>query len=319
METRRLGTSELEITRVGFGAWAVGGGGWWGGWGSQDDRESVAAIRRALELGINWIDTAPIYGKGHSEQIVARALRGVAERPYVFTKCGLPWDGDDVIVDVRPETIRRELEDSLRRLEVEAVDLYQIHWPPADPQDRGHVESAWATLVALRDEGKARAIGVSNFDLAQLETISALEPPTSLQPPYSLLARDAEPALLPACAERCVGVIVYSPMASGLLTGAMTAERVAAFPPDDWRREDDKFKEPALLRNLAVGSRLAELARARNRSAGELAIAWTLRNPAVTGAIVGFRNVDQVEALVGAAGLALADGEAAELEALAAT
>jgi aryl-alcohol dehydrogenase-like predicted oxidoreductase len=319
METRRLGGSELEITRIGFGAWAVGGGGWWGGWGSQDDSDSIAAIRRALELGINWIDTAPIYGRGHSEEIVARALRGVADRPYVFTKCGLPWDGDDVIVDVRPEAIRLELENSLRRLEVDAVDLYQIHWPPADPQDRGDVESAWETLVALRDEGKTRAIGVSNFDVEQLEAISALEPPASLQPPYSLLARDAEAALLPACQARGVGVIVYSPMASGLLTGTMTAERVAAFPPDDWRREDEKFKEPALSRNLAVGERLAELGRAHGRLPGELAIAWTLRNPAVTGAIVGFRNPGQIDALAGAASIALGDGEAAALEELAAT
>jgi aryl-alcohol dehydrogenase-like predicted oxidoreductase len=316
MERRRLGLGNLEISRVGFGAWAVGGGGWWGGWGAQDDGDSIAAIHRALEAGINWIDTAPVYGKGHSEGVVGRALRGLAERPYVFTKCGLPWDGDDVVVDIRPETIRAEIEDSLRRLEVEAVDLYQIHWPPADPRDRGDVESAWETLVALRDEGKTRAIGVSNFDTAQLGTISALEPPASLQPPYSLLVRDAEAELLPLCRARGIGVVVYSPMASGLLTGTMTAERVARFPPDDWRRDDEKFKEPALSRNLEVGRKLVELGARRGCSAGELAVAWTLRNPAVTGAIVGFRNPAQVESLTGAAGLELDASLEEELGAL---
>jgi aryl-alcohol dehydrogenase-like predicted oxidoreductase len=316
MEKRRLRLGDLGISRIGFGAWAVGGGGWWGGWGAQDDDDSVAAIHRALELGVNWIDTAPVYGKGHSEQIVGRALRGLAERPFVFTKCGLPWKGDDVVVDIRPETIRGEIEDSLRRLEVDTVDLYQIHWPPADPQDRGDVESAWETLVALRDEGKTRAIGVSNFDAAQVETISVLEPPASLQPPYSLLVRDAEAELLPLCRARGIDVIVYSPMASGLLTGTMTAERVAGFPPDDWRRDDEKFKEPALSRNLAVGRRLAELGESRGRSAGELAVAWTLHNPAVTGAIVGFRTPAQVESLAKAAQLELDTALQAELDAL---
>jgi aryl-alcohol dehydrogenase-like predicted oxidoreductase len=316
MEKRRLRLGDLGISRIGFGAWAVGGGGWWGGWGAQDDDDSVAAIHRALELGVNWIDTAPVYGKGHSEQIVGRALRGLAERPFVFTKCGLPWKGDDVVVDIRPETIRGEIEDSLRRLEVDTVDLYQIHWPPADPQDRGDVESAWETLVALRDEGKTRAIGVSNFDAAQVETISVLEPPASLQPPYSVLVRDAEAELLPLCRARGIDVIVYSPMASGLLTGTMTAERVAGFPPDDWRRDDDKFKEPALSRNLAVGRRLAELGESRGRSAGELAVAWTLHNPAVTGAIVGFRTPAQVESLAKAAQLELDTALQAELDAL---
>lgn len=317
MRRRRLGQSDLEITTIGFGAWAIGGGQWWGGYGPQDDADSIGALHRAIESGVNWIDTAPVYGLGHSEDVVGRALAGLAERPLVFTKCGLSWDeAGTVIVDVRPETIRREIEESLRRLQVEAVDLYQIHWPPADAVDKGDIESAWETLVALRDEGKARWIGVSNFSVEQLETIGKKETVTSLQPPYSLLNRTVETEILPYCVEHKVGVIAYSPMASGLLTGSMTRERVSSLPEDDWRRGDENFQEPKLSRNLEVADALGHHAKAAGRSPGELAIAWALRHPAVTGAIVGFRNEAQVDMLVAAADLDLPDELATQIGSL---
>jgi aryl-alcohol dehydrogenase-like predicted oxidoreductase len=313
MQTRQLGNSDLEITPIGFGAWAVGGGGWAFAWGAQDDRASTEAIHRALDLGINWIDTAAVYGLGHSEEVVARALDGYSgRRPYVFTKCGLVWDdrGGDPARVIRGDSIRRECEASLRRLKVDAIDLYQIHWPTGDLAD---IDSGWSAMADLQREGKVRWIGVSNFDVEQLGRAQAIAPVTSLQPPYSMLRRAIEDEVLPFCAEHGIGTIVYSPMQSGLLTGAMTRERVAAMPADDWRRRNAEFQEPKLSRNLALVDRLREIGARHGRSPGEVAIAWTLRQPAVTAAIVGARSAEQVEGFIGAATFRLDDAEAAEI------
>jgi aryl-alcohol dehydrogenase-like predicted oxidoreductase len=315
MDTRKLGNSDLNITRVGYGAWAVGGSGWQFAWGSQDDNDSIAAIHRALELGVNWIDTAAVYGMGHSEEVVGRALKAWGgPRPYVFTKCGLRWDAKGNVTKVlSADSIRREVEDSLRRLSVDVIDLYQIHWPP-DP-DSGALEEGWSTLADLKREGKMRWIGVSNFDVQQLRRAEAIAPVTSLQPPYSLVHREIEDDILPYCLTEGIGVIVYSPMASGLLTGAMTRERAAKLPKDDWRRNHPDFTEPNLSRNLALVERLQKIGDRHDRSAGEVAIAWTLHNPAVTGAIVGARNASQAEGVMRAAGLRLSDEEVSEIEA----
>jgi len=313
MQTRTLGNSDLRITPVGLGAWAMGGGGWEFGWGPQDDDASVAAIHRALELGVNWIDTAAVYGLGHSEEIVARALAAWSgPRPYVFTKCGLRWDDRGrVSRNLEPDSIRRECEDSLRRLRVEVIDLYQIHWPSEEPAE---VEAAWATLAQLQREGKVRWTGVSNFDVAQLQRAQAIAPVTSLQPPYSLVRRDVEAKTLPFCRAEGIGVIVYAPMASGLLTGTMTRERAARLPDDDWRRRSPDFNEPNLSRNLALVGRLRTVGAHHGRSPGEVAIAWTLRNPAVTGAIVGVRSAAQVEGVMAAADIELSADEVHEVE-----
>jgi aryl-alcohol dehydrogenase-like predicted oxidoreductase len=292
----------------------VGGSGWQFAWGTQDDADSVAAIHRALELGVNWIDTAAVYGLGHSEEVVARALKGWSgSRPYIYTKCGLRWDARGNVQKVlSAESIRREAEDSLRRLGVDAIDLYQIHWPP-DP-DSPALEEGWSTLADLKREGKVRWIGVSNFNVKQLRRALAIAPVTSLQPPYSLLHRDIEEEILPFCLREGIGVIVYSPMASGLLTGAMTRERVARLPQDDWRKAHADFNEPNLSRNLELVERLREIAKRHNRSVGEVAIAWTLRNPAVTGAIVGARNARQAQGVMKAGDLRLNDKEVNEIE-----
>jgi aryl-alcohol dehydrogenase-like predicted oxidoreductase len=318
METRKLGNSDLQITPIGFGAWAIGGSGWQFAWGSQDDNDSIAAIHRSLELGVNWIDTAAVYGLGHSEEVVGRALKTwPGARPYVFTKCGRHWDAQgNVGVNLSAESIRREVEDSLRRLSVDVIDLYQIHWPP-DP-DSAELEEGWSTLASLQRQGKVRWIGVSNFNVQQLRRAQALAPVTSLQPRYSLVHREVEDQVLPYCLREGIGVIVYSPMASGLLTGAMTRERAAKLPKDDWRKNHPDFTEPALSRNLALVERLREIARRHNRSAGEVAIAWTLHNPAVTGAIVGARNAGQAQGVMRAADLRLTDVEVNEIEASAA-
>jgi aryl-alcohol dehydrogenase-like predicted oxidoreductase len=315
METRRLGNSDLNITRVGYGAWAVGGSGWQFAWGSQDDNDSIAAIHRALELGVNWIDTAAVYGMGHSEEVVGLALKSWrGHRPYVFTKCGLRWDAKGNVTKVlSADSIRREVEESLRRLSLDVIDLYQIHWPP-DP-DSGALEEGWSTLADLKREGKVRWIGVSNFNVLQLRRAQAIAPVTSLQPPYSLVHREIEDDILPYCLTKGIGVIVYSPMASGLLTGAMTRERAAKLPKDDWRRNHPDFNEPNLSRNLALVERLQKIGARHNRSTGEVAIAWTLHNPAVTGAIVGARNASQAEGVMRAAGLRLSDEEVNEIEA----
>ncbi len=314
MQTRNLGKSDLHITSVGYGAWAVGGSGWQFAWGSQDDNDSIAAIHRALELGVNWIDTAAVYGLGHSEEVVARALKSwTGPRPYIFTKCGLRWDAQGNVQKLlSAESIRREVEDSLRRLSLEVIDLYQIHWPP-DP-DSSALEEGWSTLADLKREGKVRWIGVSNFNVRQLRRAQAIAPVTSLQPPYSLVHREIEAEILPYCLREGIGVIVYSPMASGLLTGAMTRERAARLPKDDWRRTNPDFTEPNLSRNLELVERLREIAKRHNRSIGEVAVAWTLRNPAVTGAIVGARNARQAEGVMRAGDLRLNDKEVNEIE-----
>jgi aryl-alcohol dehydrogenase-like predicted oxidoreductase len=317
MQTRKLGNSDLHITPVGYGAWAIGGAGWQFAWGSQDDNDSIAAIHRALELGVNWMDTAAVYGLGHSEEVVGRALKSwPGPRPYVFTKCGLRWDADGNVRKVlNADSIRREVEDSLRRLSVEAIDLYQIHWPP-DP-DSAELEEGWSTLASLQRQGKVRWIGVSNFGVQQLRRAQAVASVTSLQPRYSLVHREVEDQILPYCSMEDIGVIVYSPMASGLLTGAMTSERAAKLSKDDWRRTHPDFNEPNLSRNLALVERLRRVARRHNRSAGEVAIAWTLHNDAVTGAIVGARNAQQAEGVMHAGDLRLTDEDVSEIESFA--
>ncbi len=313
MQTRMLGNSDLAITPVGYGAWAIGGSGWEYGWGPQKDDDSLAAIRRSLDLGVNWIDTAAVYGLGHSEEVVAKALDGwKGKRPYVFTKCGLVWDTQGRLSRrLTAASVRKECEDSLRRLRVETIDLYQVHWPP---ENDGSLEEGWAELVALKRTGKVRWIGVSNFSVEQMKRAQAIAPVTSLQPPYSLVRRGVESDILPYCAREGVGVIVYAPMASGLLTGAMTRERAASLPADDWRRRSPEFNEPNLTRNLALVERLRAVGKRYGRSPGEVAIAWTLRNAAVTGAIVGARNAAQAEGVMRAAELRLGEADVAEIE-----
>jgi aryl-alcohol dehydrogenase-like predicted oxidoreductase len=315
VKTRKFGNSDLHITPVGYGAWAIGGSGWQFAWGSQDDNDSIAAIHRSLELGVNWIDTAAAYGLGHSEEVVARALKSwPGPRPYVFTKCGLRWDAKGNVRKVlSADSIRREVEDSLRRLSVDVIDLYQIHWPP-DP-DSAELEEGWSTLAHLQRQGKVRWIGVSNFNVQQLRRAQAMAPVTSLQPQYSLVHREVEDQVLPYCRREGIGVIVYSPMASGLLTGAMTRERAAKLPKDDWRKNHPDFTEPNLSRNQALVERLREIGGRHNHSAGEVAIAWTLHNPAVTGAIVGARTARQAEGVMRAGDLRLQDEEVNEIEA----
>lgn len=309
--TRQLGNSGMQITAIGFGAWAIGGGDWQFSWGSQDDNDSIAAIQHALDLGINWIDTAAVYGLGHSEEVVARALAGRATKPYIFTKCSMVWDDKRQVGNsLKRDSIRKEMEASLRRLRVDAVDLYQIHWPNPEAE----IEEGWETLVKLQEEGKTRAIGVSNFSVAQMEHAAKIAPITSLQPPYSLLNRNVEAEILPYCERHNIGVINYSPMVSGLLTGAMTKERAANFPQDDWRRNNAKFKEPQLSRNLQLVELLREIGRPHGRGPGEVAIAWTLRQSAVTGAIVGARSPKQVDGIIGAATFRLRPEEIARIE-----
>ena len=312
MEKRKLGHSDLTITRIGFGAWAAGGA-WEFGWSQQDDNASIAAIHRALELGVNWIDTAAVYGLGHSEEVVAKALASWSgPRPYIFTKCGMIWDKDGKIgYSTKAESIRREVEASLRRLKVDVIDLYQMHWP-AD--DLSETLEGWAELVRLKEEGKVRWFGASNFSREELEKVHALAPITSLQPPYSLLRREIEGEILPFCLEKNIGVIVYSPMASGLLSGSFTRERVENLPADDWRRKSDQYREPKLSRNLALAEGLKAIGAVHQRSAGEVAIAWTLRHPAVTGAIVGARSAQQVGGIFQAYNLKLSDVEVQEIE-----
>jgi aryl-alcohol dehydrogenase-like predicted oxidoreductase len=311
MEKRRLGGSDLELTPIGFGAWAIGGGDWAFGWGPQDDRASIAAIHRALDHGLNWIDTAAVYGLGHSEEIVREALRDRSEKPYVFTKCSLVWGPDRKVGNVlRADSVRRECEASLRRLGVERIDLYQVHWPNPDAE----IEEGWATLARLREEGKVRFIGVSNFDVAQLERARRIAPVTSLQPPYSAVHREVEQDLLPYCSAHGIGVLVYSPMQAGLLSGAMTRERVAAFPRDDWRRRSADFREPRLGRNLALQELFRELGARHGASAGAAAVAWTLRRPEVTAAIVGARSAAQVDGFVAAMELRLTASEVGEVD-----
>ena len=314
MQTRQLGNTDLSITPVGFGSWAIGGGQWQYAWGPQDDAESIAAIRRALDLGINWIDTAAVYGLGHSEEIVAQALVGLSgsDRPYVFTKCSRVWnDRGEIGASLSRDSLRRELESSLRRLRVDVIDLYQVHWP--DPA--ADIEEGWSALADFQRQGKVRYIGVSNFNVAQMKRAQSIAPIASLQPPYSLVKRGIEPEILPYCRDQHIGVIVYSPMYSGLLSGTMTRERISNMPDDDWRQRDAEFKEPRLSRNLELAERLREVGDRYGRSPGEVAIAWTLRNPAVTAAIVGARRPEQVDGTIAAAGLELSDEDVRQIEA----
>jgi aryl-alcohol dehydrogenase-like predicted oxidoreductase len=314
MQTRKLGNSDLEITKVGFGAWAIGGSGWEYAWGAQGDSDSIAAIHRALELGVNWIDTAAIYGMGHSEEVVARALKEWnGARPYVFTKCVLRWDDKGKInMNFSADSIRRECEDSLHRLQVKVIDLYQVHWPPED--NGPGLEEAWSTMAALQKEGKVRWIGVSNFNVEEIKRAQKIVPVTSLQPPYSILRRQIEEATLRYCLQQGIGVIVYSPMFSGMLTGAMTRERAQSLPKDDFRSRNPEFQEPKLSRNLELVEKIKEIAARHGRNPGEAAIAWTLRNLAVTGAIVGSRNAKQAEGVMRAGDLQLTEKEIAEIE-----
>jgi aryl-alcohol dehydrogenase-like predicted oxidoreductase len=313
LQTVKFGRTGMEITPIGFGAWAIGGGGWAAAWGPQDDDEAVGAIRRAVELGVNWVDTAAVYGLGHSEELVAQALKSVpeSERPYVFTKCSLVWDGEGDISNVlEKDSVKRECEESLRRLQTDVIDLYQIHWPRPDE----YIEEGWEAMAELKDEGKVRHIGVSNFDVSQMERIGEIAPVETLQPPYNMLNRGVEEEILPYCGENDIGVIVYSPMRSGLLTGKMTPERVANLPSDDWRRNAQDFQEPRLSRNLELVELLEEIGADHGFSPGEVAIAWTLRQPAVTAAIVGGRRPDQVDGIIGAAELRLSEDELDRIE-----
>src|ERR1700733_11533775 len=319
MKLRTLGESDLRITPIGIGAWAIGGGTWEFAWGAQDDQESIAAIRAGLERGINWIDTAAAYGLGHSETIVGRSIKKLATRPYIFTKCSLVWDKSRRIShNLQAGSIRREAEASLKRLGVDSVDLYQIHWPAwsGNPESAspGSIEEAVAEMAKLKAAGKIRNIGVSNFNASQMQRARNVAPITSLQPPYSLLFTDVETSTLPFALSHQIGVIVYSPMASGLLSGTMTRERIAGLPEDDWRKSSPNFQEPLLSRNLRLVEKLRAIGQRQNATPGEVAIAWTLRNAAVTGAIVGVRSAQQVAGIAGAADIRLNANDEREIE-----
>ena len=310
-ETRKLGNSDLEITPLGVGAWAMGGAGWEFAWGEQDDNDSIAAIRTALDAGINWIDTAAVYGLGHSEEIVARALQGLAKKPYIFTKCERRWGADrKIFPSLKADSVRKECEDSLRRLKIDVIDLYQVHWPQPDED----IEEGWTEMAKLKEEGKVRWIGVSNFNVAQLKRAMKIAPVTSLQPPYSLLVRDSEKELLPFARQNNIGVIVYSPMRAGLLTGKMTRERALNLPKDDWRSRNPDFQEPKLSQNLELVEVLRQIGARHGRTPGEVALAWALHNPAVSAAIVGIRRADQVAGVTGALEFRLSNDEASEIE-----
>jgi aryl-alcohol dehydrogenase-like predicted oxidoreductase len=311
MRTRQLGGSDLHLTTVGLGAWAIGGGGWAYGWGAQDDEESIRAIHRALDLGINWIDTAAVYGLGHSEEVVARALADRRGRVIVATKGGLRWRGPKAIYgSLKRASLREEVEASLRRLGVETIDLYQLHWPNPERE----IEEGWSAVAELCREGKIRHAGVSNFSVAQLERARAIHPVVSLQPPYSMLHREAETGLLPYCAEHRIGVVAYSPMQAGLLTGAFSPGRLAGLDPEDWRRRDRFFQEPAFSRALAVVERLRPLAARQGCTLAQLAIAWVLRRPELTAAIVGARRPSQVEESAAASSIDLSPELCTEIE-----
>jgi len=310
MTLRTLGQSDLKITPIGIGAWAIGGGQWEFAWGAQDDTESIAAIRAGLDRGLNWIDTAPAYGLGHSETIVGRAIKGLGKRPYIFTKCSLVWDESrNISHNLQAASIRREAESSLKRLGLDSIDLYQIHWPAwagrPESASPGSIEEAVAEMSKLKAAGKIRNIGVSNFNAAQMQRAQSVAPITSLQPPYSLLFTDVETSTLPFALSHDIGVIVYSPMASGLLSGAMTRERIAGLPEDDWRKHSPNFQEPLLSRNLQLVEILRSIGQRQDATPGEVAIAWTLLNPAVTAAIVGVRSAQQVSGIAGAADVRL--------------
>ncbi len=301
MNYKKLGNSDMEISRIGIGAWAIGGK-WEWGWGAQDDRDSINTIQHALTKGINWIDTAPVYGLGHSEEVVGKAIKGLSEKPLIFTKCSFTWnDHGEITPSLKAENIRREVEDSLRRMDIECIDLYQIHWP--NPEEE--IEEGWQTMVDLKKEGKIRYLGVSNHSIDQMKRLQAIAPITSQQPPYSLVNRSYEDELLPFCQENNTGVICYSPMGSGILTGKMTRERIDALEEGDWRKNAEDFKEPKLNRNLQIVEKLIEVGNQYGCSAAEVAIAWVLKNPSVTAAIVGMRSPEQADGVIGGATLEL--------------
>ncbi len=311
MQTKQLGNSSLSLTSVGVGAWAIGGGGWAFGWGPQDDNESIAGIRAAIDAGMNWIDTAAVYGLGHSEDMVGRALEGMTKRPYIFTKCERTWNADRQIVKcLKADSVKKECEDSLRRMKLDVIDLYQIHWP--EPEE--DIEEGWTAMAELQQQGKVRYIGVSNFNVAQMKRAQAIAPITSLQPPYSMLVRGIEEEILPYAGANNIGVISYSPMRNGLLMGSMKRERVAAFPSDDFRRNLPDFQEPKLTRNLALAEELRAIGAVHGRTPGEVAIAWVLRRQEVTAAIVGVRGPSQVPGVVGAMEFRLTAQEVAKIE-----
>jgi len=312
MELRTLGNTGYQITPVGFGAWAIGGNGYKFGWGPQDDADSIATIHKALDAGINWIDTAAVYGLGHSEIVVGQALKGISQKPYVFTKGARVWkDSGDIIDDQSAAGVRNQVEASLRRLQVETIDLFQFHWPRPDEQ----LEEGWRTLATLQSEGKIRHIAVSNYNVAQMERLLPIAPISSLQPPYSIIRSDVEHEILPFCQQHNIGVIAYSPMQSGLLTGAMTPERVKNLPDDDWRKNNPQYQEPRLSRNLALADLLTEIGKPHGRTSGEVAIAWTLRRPEVTAAIVGARHPGQIDGIIGAMDFRLSDAEIGQISA----
>ena len=310
--TKLLGCSDLAITRLGIGAWAMGGGGWAFSWSHQDDAASIRAIHAALDAGMNWIDTAAVYGLGHSEEVVAQALKSYSgPRPYIFTKCARNWDANRQIVKLlKRDAVRTECENSLRRLQVDTIDLYQIHWPEPDED----IEEGWGTLAELQKEGKVRWIGVSNFNAAQMERIASIARITSLQPPYSLMRREIEGSILPYTAEHGIGVLAYSPMGSGMLTGAMSRERIANLPSDDWRTRSPHFQEPLLTRNLRIADKVIEIAKRTGRTPSEIALAWVLSHPAITAAIVGIRSAEQVTGVAGALSYVLDTDSKQELE-----
>jgi aryl-alcohol dehydrogenase-like predicted oxidoreductase len=313
LETTELGATGLDITRIGFGAWAIGGGGWEFGWGHQEDDASVQAIQHAIELGVNWIDTAAAYGFGHSEEVVGRALEGLADdaRPYLFTKCSLlEGAGRSVRHNLKRDSVLAEAEASLRRLGVDAIDLYQIHWPNPEAD----IEEGWSALAELKEQGLVRHIGVSNFSVEQLRRVAEIAPVETLQPPYSLVAREIESEVLPYAEREGIGVIAYSPMGSGLLSGGMTRERISGFPDDDWRKGHPNFSEPKLSAHLALVERLRTVGERCDTVPGAVAVAWVLARSAVDGAIVGFRRPDQVDPIMAAAGLHLTAEDIAEIE-----
>jgi aryl-alcohol dehydrogenase-like predicted oxidoreductase len=311
LRTTELGSTGMQITRVGFGAWAIGGGKWQFGWGPQNDEASIETIQWALDLGVNWIDTAAAYGLGRSEEVVGRALEGLVDRPYVFTKASLvPGPDGTVVSNLKRDSIFREVERSLARLGIDAIDLYQIHWPrPVED-----IEEGWAALAELKAEGLVRHIGVSNFDVRQLQLIQQIAPVETLQPPYSLIAREVEDEVLPFADREGIGVIAYSPMGSGLLTGAMTRSRIASLPDDDWRKRSEQFHEPQLSRHLELVRRITMVAERHDTTPGAVAVAWTLTNPAVDAAIVGLRRPGQVAPILGAANLELSQDDLDEIE-----
>ncbi len=313
MKTRELGWTGIQLSTIGLGTWAMGGAGWQFSWGPQDDKQSIDAVHHALDLGINWIDTAPAYGLGHSEEIIGLALQTVKQKPFVATKCSRIWDHRGVLgSSLKADSIKREAENSLRRLQVDVIDLYQLHWPTPEED----IEEGWTAVSVLIREGKVRYGGVSNFSIAQLERIKSIHRVASIQPPYSMLVRGIESGLLEYCLANQIGVIVYSPMYKGLLTGKFSRERLAGLPKDDHRRSDPRFQEPQITKNLRLVEGLQRLAKAERKTTAELAIAWTLARKGVTAAIVGARNPAQLNEFAGGADWQLSEDVLSRIEML---